>query len=366
MGVLSSRIVTRRAEDRRALPYTWQDRRRAVEWGAFFPVITPVSTHLVLVIASRLRKGEFMKSRITQLLAVLSLLWLTGCLEFEDQTLTYRYDAKTDTLRIFQDYHGIYGAKDKSQLEEEEITQLDSVLKGQRTFFFNNWIFEYNGESVREALENFKDPIKRKEALVPEAAAVAYEKLLALLVDNVRVENGRFYFDAKGKLSATQRVTVTHVSRLIAAGNGAISEALKVEAAKDSNSSEDKASILKALQGPADFIRLEGNVLTVHFPMPREEFDKTLTDEDSGARQWREFKRQGGKVSYANGQGTWAFGSPTDTATILTLPVFVGPYVTNAVAEVRKRAGIVEKFDASAAAKEFVNSSAASATEKKR
>ena len=178
--------------------------------------------------------------------------------------------------------------------------------------------------------------------------------------------NGRFYVDAKGRLSATQRVTVTQVSRLVAAGNGAISEAFKAEAVRDSTSSEDKASILRALQGPADFIRLEGNVLTVHFPMPREEFDKTLTNEDSGARQWREFKRQGGKVSYANGQGTWAFGSPTDTATILTLPVFVGPYVTNAVAEVRKRAGIVEKFDASAAAKEFVNSSAASATEKKR
>ena len=320
----------------------------------------------MLVIAICLRKGALMKSRIIQLLAVLSLLWLTGCLEFEDQTLTYRYDAKTDTLRIFQDYHGIYGAKDKSQLEDEEITQLDSVLKGQRTFFFNNWVSEFDKERLKELLGELKDPVKRKEGNEPEAVLVANEKLLMLAIDNVSVVNGRFYVDAKGRLSATQRVTVTQVSRLVAAGNGAISEALKVEAAKDSNSSEDKASILKALQGPADFIRLEGNVLTVHFPMPRGEFDKTLTDEDSGARQWREFKRQGGKVSYANGQGTWTFGSPTDTATILTLPVFVGPYVSNAVAEVRKRAGIVEKFDASAAAKEFVNSSAASAIQKKR
>ena len=307
-----------------------------------------------------------MKSRVIQLLTALSLLWLAGCLEFEDQTLTYRYDAKTDTLRIFQDYHGIYGAKDKSQLEEEEITQLDSVLKGQRTFFFNNWVSEFDKERLKELLGELKDPVKRKEGNEPEAVLVANEKLLMLAIDNVSVVNGRFYVDAKGRLSATQRVTVTQVSRLIAAGNVAISAALKTEAAKDSTSSEDKVSILKALQGPADFIRLEGNVLTVHFPMSRGAFDKTLTDEDSGARQWREFKRQGGKVSYANGQGTWAFGSPTDTATILTLPVFVGPYVTNAVAEVRKRAGIVEKFDASAAAKEFVNSSAASATEKKR
>ncbi|MBC8002947.1 MAG: hypothetical protein H7X97_10205 [Opitutaceae bacterium] len=307
-----------------------------------------------------------MKSRIIQLLAVLSLLWLTGCLEFEDQTVTYRYDAKTDTLRIFQDYHGIYGGKDKTQLEEEEITQLDSVLKGQRTFFFNNWIFEYDKDRSKEMLSELKDPIKRKEFSEPEAAMAAYEKLLALAIENVRIENGRFYLDAKGRLSATQRITVTQVARLISAGNGAIGEFLKIEAAKESTSPEDKSAYLKALQGPADFIRLQGNALTVHFPMQREQFNKVMTDEESGARQWREFKRQGGRVFFAYDQATWMFGSPTDSVATLSLPVFGGPYVTNAVAAIRKRVGIVEKFDASAAAKEFVNSSGGSGTEKKR
>ena len=303
---------------------------------------------------------------MTCLFALLSLLALTGCLEFEDQTITYRYDAKTDTLLIFQDYRGIYGASDKAQLNEEELTQLDSVLKGRRTFFFNNWIFEYNGDSLHEALDNFRDPIKRKEANEPETAIAAYEKLLALAIENMRIENGRFYLDGKGRLSATQRVKVTQVSRLIAVGNGAIAEALKAEAAKDSTSPEDRTVYLKASQGPADFIRLDGNVLTVHFPMKREEFDKAMTDEDAGARQWREFKRQGGKISYENGQASWRYGTATDSLTTLALPVFAGPYVTNAVVAVKQRAGIAVKFDSAAAAKKFVNLALGSAPEKQR
>src|SRR5256885_3355843 len=64
------------------------------------------------------------RPRILRLLALLPMLWLTGCLEFEDQTLTYRYDARTDTLRIFQDYHGIFGADDTSKMTAEEEEQL--------------------------------------------------------------------------------------------------------------------------------------------------------------------------------------------------------------------------------------------------
>jgi len=68
-------------------------------------------------------------SRILRLFVLLPILWLTGCLEFEDQTLTYRYDASTDTLRIFQDYHGIFGADDTAKVTDAEMEQLDSVLK---------------------------------------------------------------------------------------------------------------------------------------------------------------------------------------------------------------------------------------------
>jgi len=156
------------------------------------------------------------RPRILRRLALLPMLWLTGCLEFEDQTLTYRHDPGTDTLRIFQDYHGIFGADNTAKLTDTEMEQLDSVLKGQRTFFFANWILEYNREQLRDLLTELKDPEKRKELEQPETAIARYEKLLTLAVDNVRVENNGFYFDAKGRLCGSQKVIVTQVAKLIA------------------------------------------------------------------------------------------------------------------------------------------------------
>src|SRR5919198_2743031 len=85
---------------------------------------------------------------------LLPLALLTGCLEFGKQTMSYHYDKATDTLRIFQDYHGIFGEDAKGKpgegLSAEEQEQLESVLKGQRTFFFSNWIFEYNRQQIEE------------------------------------------------------------------------------------------------------------------------------------------------------------------------------------------------------------------------
>ena len=108
-----------------------------------------------LVILVSTRNASFMAQRYRSTFLVVCLALFTGCLEFEQQTLTYRYDAKTDTLRIFQSYQGIFGADAKDGLSQDELAQLDSVLTGQRTFFFANWIFEL--ESERFWLE-FKVP----------------------------------------------------------------------------------------------------------------------------------------------------------------------------------------------------------------
>jgi hypothetical protein len=63
------------------------------------------------------------------------LFLLAGCIEFERQSVTYAYDAPTDTLKIFQNYHGIFGGDATNSLSKEELNQLDSVLNSQRTFF---------------------------------------------------------------------------------------------------------------------------------------------------------------------------------------------------------------------------------------
>jgi hypothetical protein len=143
-------------------------------------------------------------------------LALTGCIEFDRQTMTYEHDAQADTLRIHQTYHGIYGADDVTQLSGKEREQLADVMKGQRTFFFANWIFELNVGAFKESLASEAIP---KTNSLEEALRRAETNLLTLLVANVRVENGKFYLDDKGRPCGTQRVTIRNVSKLIAAGN---------------------------------------------------------------------------------------------------------------------------------------------------
>jgi len=294
---------------------------------------------------------------MARLFALLPMLWLTGCLEFEDQTLTYSYDSAADTLRIFQDYHGIFGADDTAKLTAEEEEQLDSVLKAQRTFFFANWILEYNREQLRELTQELKDPQKQKE--MTETARARLGKLLTLAVENVRVENNGFYFDAKGRLCGSQKVTVTQVTKLIAAGNDAIREMIKAEARKAETSAEDKAILLKAEAGPGDFIQLQGCALTVHVPMSPRAYAEMMDPGSSDARLLAEFRRQGGRITKTNDLVTVGLGAPTNAVTALTLPMAKKPYVPNAVDAVRKRAGIREKFDASSAARAFLNPSPA-------
>ena len=296
-------------------------------------------------------------SRMLRVFALLPMLLLIGCLEFEDQTLSYRYDPAADTLRIFQDYHGIFGADDTAKVTAEEEEQLDSVLKGQRTFFFANWILEYNDEQLRERLKELKDPQKQKE--MTETARARLEKLLTLALENVHVENNGFYFDAKGRLCGSQKVTVTKVSKLIAAGNDVVRETIKAEAGKSETSAEDKAVLLKAEAGPGNFIHLQGSALTVRVPMSPRSYAEMMDPGSSDARLLAEFRRQGGRITTTNDMVTFGLGVPTNAETTLTLPMAKKPYVPNAVDAVRKRASIREKFDPASAARAFLDSSPA-------
>ena len=139
--------------------------------------------------------------------------------------MTYEHDAKADTLLIHQIYHGLYGADDATQLSATERTQLDSVMKGQRTFFFANWIFELNVEGFKEDLGRATEP---KTNSLEEAHRRAETNLLALLVANVRVENGKFYLNDKDQPCGQQRVTIRNVSKVLAAGNALMRRALEV------------------------------------------------------------------------------------------------------------------------------------------
>ncbi len=286
------------------------------------------------------------------LLAALCALLLTGCLEFERQTLTYQYDAKTDTLRIFQAYQGIFGVDKPDALSGQELEQLQSVLSTPRTFFFANWIAEYNRDLVREKLAESKTP-EANESATAAAARARLGMLLQMLLDNVRVENGGFHLDDKGKLCGVQRVTVIRVSKLIAAGNESIRDALKAD--QGNLTAEERALYAKSAAGPADYIQIEGNQLRVRFPITRPDFEKNFGPKAEANNLLDEFRRSGGTLAFADNEMKWSIGKPADKTTRITLPVSDKPYLPNLLAAVKKQSiAVREKFDPEAAAKEFL------------
>jgi hypothetical protein len=130
---------------------------------------------------------------------------------------------------------------------------------------------------------------------------------------------------------------------------------IKAESGKQETSAEKKAVLLKAAAGPDDFIRLQGNAITVRFPMTAGEFAEMMDPGSGDARLLTGFKQQGGRITRTNDQVTFSLGGPTEEVTALTLPMATKPYSPNAVDAVRKRAGIREKFDPSSAERAFLS-----------
>lgn len=283
---------------------------------------------------------------------------LTGCLEFGTQTMSYRYDKTTDTLRIFQDFHGIFGADAKGQpdagLSQDELQQLESVLKGQRTFFFNNWVTEYNRAQVESELEDLKQADKRAELKMPEAGLAGLEKLLRLLKENVKVENGPFYFDAEKKLSGVQFVTVTRCSAVVAALNDFSPHFIKSQAEGEKASDEDKAAARKFIDHPLPVAQLDGNALTLQWPMPRSAYESDFGASSDDAAKIAEAKKAGLGIAWTNDLATLKLGVPTNAVTRLTLRFSENRYSTNLVEPARKQHTVRETFDAKAAEEHFL------------
>jgi len=295
-----------------------------------------------------------MFKKISVGISALCVLLLTGCIEFERQTLTYRYDAKSDTLRIFQTYHGIFGGDTKEKLSDEELNQLESVVSGHRTFFFNNWIQEYNAERMRQDLDNLKQPEAQLEKQRDPAAFARRETFFKLLLDNVHVENGATYLDDAGKLCGLQRVTLTRFSRVVAAANEQIRDFLKSAANEANATAEERALYLRFAEQKPPYIVLEGNQIRWRFPLMRAEYAKSFEKDEGVARMLMEFKRGGGSVAYTDSEMKWSLGTPSDEFTVLSLAVSPKPYAPNAVAAMKSRTVLQARPDIAAAAKEFV------------
>jgi hypothetical protein len=295
-----------------------------------------------------------MLKNLFRFIAIWCVLLLTGCLEFEQQTLTYRYDVPSDTFRIFQVYQGIFGGDQPKRLTDKELEELKSILSGQRTFFFANWIMEYDHDQVRRELDQLNKPETMRDSKQDPATILRRKAFFELLLNNVRVENGSFYLDDHGKLCGTQGVTITRFSNLIAAGNEQIRDLLKQEAGGEKVSAEDRALYLKFAEQQVPYLAVKGNQLSLRLPLTNKEFEKSFGPNSSSAKQLGELNQWGGKFAFADNEMKWSVGAPMEQATTLTLSVSEKRYIPNALDAVKSRAVVREKLDITAAQKAFI------------
>jgi hypothetical protein len=279
-------------------------------------------------------------------------LALTGCLEFKEQTLTFRLDTAHDTLRIFQVYHGICGTKGE-ELTDEEKEQLNSVLTTERTFFFTNWVYEISKEQIRDGLAKLRAPKPAGSDAEPgpndytEEELKRVERLGDLVMQNVRIENGTLYFDDQHRLCGTQKVTLSKWSELLAAGNAALRDMMRHELEEDKEmNAEEKAALLTQLDQVQNFLQVRENGLTITLPVPRKRF-QDLTENRSADEldMLNTFKRAGGKLTYSDTGHvmTIAFTAPQGSLTTLTLPVSTATYSDNAVAPLKEKQQVIKE-----------------------
>ncbi|MFT5110190.1 MAG: hypothetical protein ACI9UA_005843 [Pseudoalteromonas tetraodonis] len=295
---------------------------------------------------------------LSQLCLVVLAALSSACLEFKEQTMSYRYEKGADEIRIFQDYRGIFGADAKGKagvpLSSEEQGQLESVLKGQRTFFFENWIFEYNREDFETFRAELKDPEKSE---VAAADRPKIEKLLNLLIDNLSVANGTFYLDKDGKLCGAQSVTIGKCSEIVDALNDCTPIFLK-DMADDANTEPaDLEAISKfGKDREAKMLHLDGNLISVHWPMSRASYDKMFGAKSEDQAQVEEIRTAGIGIAWADEVTTFTLGKKDDEITSVTLNTNTSKskYTPNAIAPARAQHTVQDKFDAAAAAKTFL------------
>ncbi|MBM3301214.1 MAG: hypothetical protein FJY85_14825 [Deltaproteobacteria bacterium] len=322
--------------------------------------------------------------RTTTAMAVLLSLVAGSCITFEKQTATFHYDTQRDKLLIFQVYEGIYGNTNKESLDETEINEMTSVLEGERTFFFSNWISEYDRAAVERLVKDLAVEAEQKDAK-PEVVKAKQEALALakLILENAKVENGRFYMNSEQKLSGYQFVTLNNASKVVAQANLCISAAVKAHPFADkpgeNELSVESAHLLRTAASKAHaWITLDGSCIRARMPLAYGDFlgirkdwwaqkiEKAMAKAESREqemarvlREAREFLLSDIWVSYVDHVVEITLGDPSSRRATVSSTLPDSAYKPNAIAFARERHGIAESVDLEKLKSEFFGPSGA-------
>ena len=271
---------------------------------------------------------------------LLLLFSFSSCIEFEREKLTYIHDEEKDELRVTLRYEGIFGNLDKGKnsqngpydittkdtLNQKQIEQLESVLEKKRAFFFSNWIFEYNQNTLKEILKKEEEEL----ATASKVLGKPEKELIKALLDEIDVENVGFYVDAKGRLCGAQTLRLSNASKVIILANKVLGRQLKARLpVMKTFSSETSALINENVSEDFPFIRLSGNQL--HLSMIMNRADQVKFSENSLTQL-----PNGIRIEFSDEILSLKCGGIDDKKGILSKECFNG-YQTNALNYVREQ-----------------------------
>ena len=137
-----------------------------------------------------------------------------GCLDFEEQTLTIRYDAEQDRLTLVIDYRGFYAETEDAKGTafyqrdvQEAQAQLDRAVAKRTLALFTNWPFTVDLPQLQEngVPEDWAEPLIRAR--------------VNQFVKGVSILNAGFYRDSAGRACGMQVVTIDNATEGLALEN---------------------------------------------------------------------------------------------------------------------------------------------------
>jgi mRNA-degrading endonuclease RelE of RelBE toxin-antitoxin system len=226
------------------------------------------------------------------------------------------------------------------------------VLEGERTFFFANWIFEFNVRQMEEA----SDSIGADASSVKERAlASRMRQAVRTLRENLTINNGTFYLDAKGHLGGVQRVRIGNLSRVVDTVNDGLHAFIELRLLSHKLDPEEQPLYRRALTDPSAFLTVKGNRLTFRFPMSEAAFRREIAKPETDDADLRRLRQAEIHVTHADGEFRVIIGREDERVTTISLDTFEKPYRPNVLRHLEtKGTPIPATFHPARAASEYL------------
>ena len=266
--------------------------------------------------------------------------------------MTACYYPKTDTMVILQNYEGIFGDALEDEPTEKEMEELNSVLNGRVTFFFDNFGTVYDADQLAESIVEMKAELAKGNAELDGAIVERQIGLIKLLLANVKIETGPFYLKKNDRLCGMQRVTIRNVKTIIEAVNVSLRDLILSEP-NDGDLDEASWALLRkvAARGENLFL-IKGNQIQMRLPMTARGYRQVFFAKDDPIGG--ELIQLGIHLTHAGQLATLTIGKPGATRMVLSgKKKNKEKYVPNMVREVRARRGIEKDFNLAKYTKEF-------------